>query len=166
MRQTGYTFLIIILCLTGPLSRREDARWHKGEMVAFPPTFFLGIRKNENIWGKGGRCDCSGPEGVYSKPETWVGPQEWVGFTQRVESRLSVDSVSKAWNKAVRRAKRPACPEQRQSGTKPWLQLKAYRGVPVVAQWLTNPTRNHEVAGLIPGFTQGVKDLVLPWALV
>ena len=23
-------------------------------------------------------------------------------------------------------------------------------GVPVVAQWLTNPTRNHEVAGLIP----------------
>lgn len=26
MRQTGYAFLIIILCLTGPLSRREDAR--------------------------------------------------------------------------------------------------------------------------------------------
>ena len=24
-------------------------------------------------------------------------------------------------------------------------------GVPVVAQWLTNLTRNHEVAGLIPG---------------
>ena len=24
-------------------------------------------------------------------------------------------------------------------------------GVPVVAQWLTNPTRNHEVAGSIPG---------------
>ena len=24
-------------------------------------------------------------------------------------------------------------------------------GVPVVVQWLTNPTRNHEVAGLIPG---------------
>ena len=24
-------------------------------------------------------------------------------------------------------------------------------GVPVVTQWLTNPTRNHEVAGLIPG---------------
>ena len=27
-------------------------------------------------------------------------------------------------------------------------------GVPVVAQWLTNPTRNHEVVGSIPGLTQ------------
>ena len=28
--------------------------------------------------------------------------------------------------------------------------------VPVVAQWLMNPTRNHKVAGLIPGLTQWV----------
>ena len=34
----------------------------------------------------------------------------------------------------------------------------SYKGVPVVAQWLTNPTRNDEVAGLIPGLTQRVKD--------
>ena len=27
-------------------------------------------------------------------------------------------------------------------------------GVPVVAQWLTNPTRDHEVAGSTPGLAQ------------
>jgi len=36
-------------------------------------------------------------------------------------------------------------------------------GVPIVAQWLTNPTRNHEVAGSIPGLVLWIKDLALLW---
>jgi len=31
-----------------------------------------------------------------------------------------------------------------------------------VAQWLTNPVRNHEVEGSIPGLAQWVKELALP----
>ena len=40
---------------------------------------------------------------------------------------------------------------------------KATFGVLVMAQWLPNPTRNHEVEGSIPGLAHWVKDLALLW---
>ena len=38
---------------------------------------------------------------------------------------------------------------------------KKILGVPVMAQWLTNPTRKQEVVGSIPDLAQWVKDLAL-----
>ena len=35
-------------------------------------------------------------------------------------------------------------------------------GVPIMAQWVKNPTCLHEDAGLIPGLAQWVKDPALP----
>ena len=40
--------------------------------------------------------------------------------------------------------------------------LEKRTGVPIVVQWLTNPTRNHEVVGLILGLAQWVNNLALP----
>ena len=39
-------------------------------------------------------------------------------------------------------------------------------GVPIMAQWLTNPTGTHEDSGSIPDLAHWVKDLALLGAMV
>ena len=41
-----------------------------------------------------------------------------------------------------------------------------YFGIPIVAQWVKNPTSIHEDVGLILGLSQWVKDLTLTHAEV
>ena len=50
---------------------------------------------------------------------------------------------------------------QKKTTTTKKLNKERHGGVPVMAQWLMNPTRNHEVSGSIPALAQWVKDLAL-----
>ena len=53
--------------------------------------------------------------------------------------------------------------QERQGVVKNNLKYKKLVGIPIVTQWVTNPTSIHDDVGSIPGLPQWVKDPPLLW---
>ena len=66
------------------------------------------------------------------------------------------------WVERESTASKTTVGDQSSGGEKGLLYKSALLGVPVMAQWLRNPTRNHEVAGSVPALAQWVGDPALP----
>ena len=80
-----------------------------------------------------------------------MGPLAW---ESPYAVRASLEEAKRPPPKKIR-------PQQRLEEQGKLSVLRFNVGVPVVAQWLTNPTRNHEDVGSVPALAQWVNDQVL-----
>ena len=95
------------------------------------------------------KCPRSADQEKFLVLDDWQVRSLRKGKKMKERKKKSVGRKKKCWNKEQ---------EEKDEETK----KKERQGVPVVAQWLTNLTRNQKVAGLIPALAQWIDDPALP----
>ena len=100
-----------------------------------------------------------GKEQFYSKTnkQTSERKEKSVSGNYRAHGPYGISTLARGWVVRWSRTHTLAehCKPTVMEKIKNHLKLKKKKGVPVVAQWLTNPTRDHEVAGSIPACSVG-----------